>query len=84
MSRDYERLREQDRRDVEQMAWANRGALHHSTKTPECTDATRCGLCSNAARLAVQHYRPRLEKRFVEQVGQMFNVPTGWSPPCSD
>lgn len=66
------------------MAWANRSPLHHCVGTPTCEDPTRCALCSNAARLAVQHYRSRLEKRFVEQVGRVFDVPTGWEPPCGD
>lgn len=74
MYRDYQQLQEQDRRDAERMAWANRSYLHHCTGTITCVDATTCDLCSNAARLAVQHYRPIIEKRTVQTFIDYFNA----------
>lgn len=81
MRRDYQRLREQDARDEHAMAFSISAPLHHCTKTPKCEDPTQCRLCSNAARLAVQHYRPIIEKRTVEVFIQYFdagcNMPHG-------
>lgn len=88
MGKDWERFRAQEKRDMEAMARSISSPLHFSTKIPRGTCCNTgyppCDLCSNAARLVVQEYGPMLERRFVEQVGRMFDVPTGWSPPCSD
>lgn len=68
MSRDYKALRRDDELDATAMAWAIQNALHYCIKIPPCKDATRCVVCSNAARLAVQHYRPIIEKRVVDRL----------------
>lgn len=66
MIRDYQRLKRQDSEDAVRMAYANSSYLHHCTNTTQCQDAVECDMCMNAARLAVQHYRPIIEKRTVE------------------
>lgn len=86
--KDWAKFREQEARDMKEMAYAISSPLHFSTNTPrgKCglDHNPPCDLCSNAARLVVQAYGPILERRFVKAVGNLFNVPTGWSPPCSD
>jgi len=72
--RDYERLRERDLRDMEDMAYKNRNPLHHSTGIPLCEHPRDCKLCTNAARLAIQHYRPILERRVVEHIMSEYDV----------
>lgn len=74
MSRDYARLRAEDKRDADRMAYANSAFLHHCVGTPQCVTPIECPLCSNAARLAVQHYRPIIEKRMVEKLMSEYDV----------
>ena len=74
MSRDYDRLRAEDKRDVDLMARTNTSYLHHSVGTPQCSDPTVCALCHNAARLAVQHYRPIIEKRIVGRLVEEYDA----------
>lgn len=80
-TRNFERLKEQDRRDAQQMAYAISAPLHHTTGTRQCADPTECAMCSNAARLAVQHYRPIIERRtvhtFVDYFGAGCTMPHG-------
>lgn len=79
MTRDYQRLQEQDRIDARRLAYHLSAPLHHCTSTPQCKDATQCPMCSNAARLAVQDYRPTVEKRtvgtFVDHFGAGCTLP---------
>lgn len=74
MSRDYDRLRAQDKQDVNRMARTNSSYLHHSVGTPQCADPTVCKLCHNAARLAVQYYRPVIEKRIVGRLVEEYDA----------
>jgi len=82
--RNYEKLREQDQRDVYGMAYANNQALHYSTKTTTCKDPLLCLLCMESARLAVQWYRPRIEKRVVESIIDAYDVRCNMTHISSD
>lgn len=82
--RNYERLREQDARDVITMTHVISTPLHYTTKTKQCSDPTACPMCSNAARLAVQHYRPIIERRVIEQINRQFDVRCTMSHPGGD
>ncbi len=77
MMRDYEALRVQDKADADRMARANSSFLHHCMQTIQCADPTVCVLCSNAARLAVQHYRPIIEKRMIEDLTRRYDARRG-------
>lgn len=72
--RDWEKVREQDARDARAMALANSSYLHYSTNTKPCQDPLTCRLCTESARLAVQHYRPIIETRVVESLMSAYNV----------
>ena len=74
MVRDYEKLRTQDKRDAQSMAYVISAPLHHCVGTPQCSDPPGCDLCSNAARLAVQHYRPVIERRVVQSLMDSYDV----------
>lgn len=86
--KDWVKFREQEQRDMKSLAYEISSPLHYSTGIPQgkCTRDSHppCGMCSNAARLVVQSYGPTLERRFVQKVGDLFDISTGWSPPCSD
>jgi len=74
MARDYQRLTTQNEQDVLNMAHANSAPLHYCTQTAQCEDPTTCPLCFAAARLAVQFYRPIIEKRVVESLMTAYDV----------
>lgn len=84
MARDYQRLQEQDKKDAQKMAFAISTYLHHSTGIPNCEDPNQCLMCSNATRLAVQHYRPIMEQRVVQSVMDMYNVSCNLPHPGGD
>jgi|GEM_PF-3699062 len=79
--RSFERLREQDERDAQRLAYAIRGPLHYTTGTPECRGSTLCDMCANAARLAVQSYRPVIAKRVVETIQNLYGIRCEMSHP---
>lgn len=74
MARDYQKLKLQDAADAEQMALSISPYLHHSINRSSCQNPLLCLLCTNVARLAVQHYRPIMEQRVVQSVMDMYNV----------
>jgi hypothetical protein len=82
--RDYQKLKEQDAIDARRMAYANSQYLHHSTKTPHCTNVLECLLCTESARLAVQHYRPIIEDRVVATIMDLYNIRCRLPHPGSD
>lgn len=84
MSRDYAALRESDRRDAEAMAYAISTPLHNTTDVPWCERPTECPLCSNAARLAVQHYRPIIERRIIESLTRAYGAGCAMPHPGDD
>lgn len=84
MLRDYQKLRKQDVADAERMARSISPYLHHSINQPNCPNPLLCLLCTNAARLAVQHYRPIIEKRVVESLMENYNVSCTLPHPGGD
>lgn len=72
--RDYQKLQEQDRKDIATLAHRNKQPLHYCTGTTQCTDPMKCDMCYNAARLAVQIYRPLLEERVVQGIMRSYDV----------
>lgn len=82
--RDYQALKNQDQNDVRTMAWSIHTYLHFCTETPTCEDPTQCKMCFNAARLAVQHYRPIIEKRTVRRFVDYFDAGCTMSHPGGD
>ena len=82
--RDYQRLRSEDARDVSTRAHSISSPLHYSNGTPQCKDPTQCKTCYNAARLAVQHYRPIIEKRVVQHMVHHYDAGCTMPHPGSD
>lgn len=82
--RDYAELRGQDAEDGRWLARMMSAPLHHCTGTRQCSDPTRCDLCANAGRLAVQHYRRRIEVRMVEGIQRAYDVRCPMSHPGGD
>lgn len=82
--RDYQKLRDLDRRDAEAAARANSSFLHHCAGVPACSDPLGCDLCFNAARLSVQFLRPRYERRFVESLQHDYDVRCPLPHPGAD
>lgn len=74
MGRNWQTMREQDQNDIRTMAMTNSSALHYCTMTKHCGDPLNCTLCMESARLAVQHYRPIIEKRVVGTLMDAYDV----------
>lgn len=84
MARNYQQLTMQDNADARSMAYTISGYLHVSTKTIKCQNPLECLMCMNAARLAVQHYRPIIEARVVDSLMSLYNVRCTMPHPGDD
>lgn len=73
MARDYEHLARLDEDDALWLSRMISHPLHFTTNTQDC-GSKPCSMCSNAARLAVQSLRPRIEKRVVESIQNLYDV----------
>jgi hypothetical protein len=62
-----------NKRLIIEMAYANRSALHYSTRTRICPDGKRCDMCLESARLAFQYLQPKLLERFLGKIHSLFN-----------
>lgn len=83
-TRSFNQLRDMDADDARRMAYAISQPLHYCTGTPQCKDPLRCPMCKDATRLAVQWYRPVLERRVVETIQSLYGITCQMSHPGSD
>lgn len=82
--RDYPKLRGQDADDARMIAYRISAPLHHCVGTKQCQDPTRCAMCMNAGRLAVQEYRKVVERRVVNKIVSDYDAGCSMPHPGSD
>lgn len=82
--RDYQALRDRDARDAHALSYTLSAPLRHCVGTSQCKHPPDCPMCSNAARLAVQTYRPIIERRMVEHIVHEYDAGCRMAHPGSD
>lgn len=75
-----------DTREVQRAAYAIAAPLHHCVGTPQCTADRRspCDMCTNAARLVLQHSAPLVATEVMDTMAYALGYRCDFPHPSSD